>query len=119
MVAKRITMNIKIFIKDWIEAGNAFDTTKYLDFYWKDAVLDDLSVGKKFLGHEGIKDYFNCYFMGYNTHTEIIDLNISDREQAHLEVKFTGNFPEGSIGGTFEITFINNKISYLRADLLH
>ncbi|MBF4515827.1 nuclear transport factor 2 family protein [Flavobacterium sp. ANB] len=112
-------MNIYTFINDWIEAGNTFDTSKYLNFYLVDAVLDDPSVGRKFLGHEGIKDYFKSYFIGYNTHTEIVSLNISEEDQVYLEVKFTGNFPEGEIGGTFEITFKNNKISYLKADLIH
>ena len=112
-------MNIKTFIKDWIEAGNTFDTTKYLNFYLFDAVLDDPSVGRKFLGHEGIEDYFNSYFIGYNTYTEIITLDISDEYEVYLEVKFTGDFPEGEIGGTFEIILKDNKISYLKADLIH
>lgn len=112
-------MNIKTFIDGWIEAGNTFDTAKYLNFYLTDAVLDDPSVGRKFLGHEGIEDYFNSYFIGYNTHTEIVSLDISNEDQVHLEVKFTGDFPEGEIGGTFDITFKNNKIYYLKADLIH
>lgn len=119
MVTKKIGMNINTFINDWIEAGNSLDTSKYLNFYLFDAVLDDPSVGRKFLGHEGIEDYFNSYFIGYNTHTEIVSLNISEEDQVHLEVKFTGDFPEGEIGGTFDITFKNNKISYLKADLIH
>lgn len=118
MVTKKISMNIKAFINDWIEAGNTFNTAKYLNFYFTDAVLDDLSVGKKFLGHEGIEDYFSGYFIGYNTNTEIVGLDISDEHHVYLEVKFTGNFPEGEIGGTFEITIKNNKISYLKADLI-
>lgn len=119
MVTKQISMDIKTFINDWIEASNNLDTTKYLSFYLTNAVLDDPSVGKKFLGHEGIEDYFNSYFIGYNTHTEIIHLDISDETKVYLEVKFTGNFPEGSVGGTFETTFANHKISYLKADLIH
>jgi hypothetical protein len=119
VVKKKISMDIKTFINDWIEATNNLDTTKYLNFYLTDAVLDDPSVGKKFLRHEGIEDYFNSYFIGYNTHTEIVHLKISNENKTYLEVKFTGNFPEGEIGGTFEITIKNNKISYLKADLIH
>lgn len=44
-------MNIKTFINGWIEAGNIFDTTKYLNYYLTDVILDDPSVGRKFLGH--------------------------------------------------------------------
>jgi ketosteroid isomerase-like protein len=112
-------MDTKTFINDWIEAGNDFNTAKYLNFYLSDAVLDDPSVGRKFLGHEGIEDYFSSYFIGYKTQTEIVEFDILDEYQVYLEVKFTGDFPEGEIGGTFEITFKNNKISYLKADLIH
>jgi len=119
VVTKKIIMNIKIFINNWIEAGNTFNTTKYLSFYLTDAILDDPSVGKKFLGHAGIEDYFNSYFIGYNTHTEIIHLKILGDDKIYLEVNFTGDFPEGKIGGIFEITIIDNKISYIKADLIH
>ncbi|KUJ61291.1 hypothetical protein AR687_13990 [Flavobacteriaceae bacterium CRH] len=112
-------MNIETFIKELIEAANTFDTKKYLDFYLADAVLNDPSVGRKFLGHEGIEDYFKSYFIGYNTNTEIIKLDILTEKQVFLEVKFTGDFSEQTIGGTFEITFKNDKISYLKADLIH
>jgi len=111
-------MNIKIFINDWIQASNSFNTTKYLSFYLTDAILDDPSVGRKFLGHAGIEDYFNNYFIGYNTHTEIISLKILGDDKIYLEVNFTGDFPEGKIGGTFKITVKKNKISFITADLI-
>jgi ketosteroid isomerase-like protein len=111
-------MNIEIFINDWITASNAFDTKKYLEFYRDDAVLDDPSVGRKFAGHEGIKEYFESYFIGYNTRTELVKLDIQDEQHARLEVKFTGDFPEGQIGGTFDFTFKNEKIETVKADLI-
>lgn len=88
-------MNIETFIKNWVAASNAFDTEKYLGFYLPEAVLDNPSVGRKFEGHHGIKQYFDSYFIGYNTHTEQIKLNIIDEATAHLKVQFTGDFPEG------------------------
>ncbi|MFV5693357.1 nuclear transport factor 2 family protein [Flavobacterium sp. LT1R49] len=112
-------MDIHTFINNWIETSNTFDTNKYLDFYLPDAVLDDTSVGRKFIGHKEIKDYFDSYFIGYNTNTEIVQLEILDEYHAHSEVEFEGDFPEGKIGGTFEFTFKNGKISYLKADLIH
>lgn len=119
-MAQKVTiMNIKNFINDWIEAGNTFDTEKYLGFYLADAVLEDPSVGRKFSGQKEVEEYFNSYFIGYNTHTEIVRLDISDENQVYLEVKFTGDFPEQEIGGSFEITIKNSKISYLKADLIH
>lgn len=112
-------MNITTLISDWIATGNAFDTEKYLGFYLPDAVLDDPSVGRKFIGHKGIKKYFDSYFIGYNTRSEIIKLEIIDNEHAHLEVEFTGSFPEGKIGGTFDFKFKGAKIAHVKADLLH
>jgi len=110
---------METFINDWIAASNAFDTKKYLEFYLEEAVLDDPSVGRKFEGHEGIQEYFDNYFIGYNTQTQLVKLKIRDDHNAHLEVQFTGDFPEGKIGGTFDFTFENGKIAFLKADLKH
>lgn len=110
-------MNIETFIKDWIAVSNSYDTEKYLEFYLKDAVLDDPSVGRKFIGHDGIKDYFVSYFIGYKTQTELRKLEVKE-DSAYLEVEFTGEFPEGKIGGSFDFIFKNDKISGLNADLI-
>lgn len=111
-------MNIETFIKDWIAVGNNYDTEKYLEFYLENAVLDDPSVGRKFMGHNGIKDYFVSYFIGYKTQTELRKLEVKENS-AYLEVEFTGEFPEGKIGGSFEFTFKNDKIECVKADLIH
>ncbi|MBC7845680.1 MAG: hypothetical protein H7Y10_04220 [Flavobacterium sp.] len=37
---------------------------------------------------------------------------------AHMEVEFTGDFPEGKIGGMFDFTFKDGKIETVKADLL-
>ncbi len=111
-------MNIETLINNWIAAGNAFDTEKYLSFYLPDAVLDDPSVGKVFRDHVGIKEYFESYFIGYNTRTELISLDLVNNRKAHIEVKFSGNFSEGSIGGLFDITFKDGKIAFVKADLV-
>ncbi|HKG05326.1 MAG TPA: nuclear transport factor 2 family protein [Pedobacter sp.] len=110
-------MNIKSFITEWIRLSNAFDTDKYLEKYHTDAILDDPSVGRKFIGHSGIRNYFTSYFIGYKTHTRLIKLDI-DGNKAHLEVEFTGEFPEGKIGGLFDITFKDEKIAAVKADLI-
>ncbi|MBE9600718.1 nuclear transport factor 2 family protein [Pedobacter sp. MC2016-24] len=112
-------MNIEIFIGNWIAASNAFDTEKYLEFYLPDAILNDPSVGRKFEGHKGIKKYFDSYFIGYNTQTAQLKIKIFDDENAHLEVQFTGDFPEGKIRGTFDFKFKDGKIAYVMADLIH
>lgn len=91
-------MDIQTFIAEWIAASNTFDTEKYLSFYLPVAILDDPSVGRKFKGHKGIQQYFDDYFIGYNTHTDQVALNITDQQNAHLEVQFSGDFAEGKIG---------------------
>ena len=111
-------MNIEAFINAWIAVSNSYDTEKYLEFYLNEAILDDPSVGRKFVGHNGIKDYFVSYFIGYKTQTELRKLETKDNT-AYLEVEFTGDFPEGKIGGSFEFIFKNNKIEFVKADLIH
>jgi ketosteroid isomerase-like protein len=110
-------MNITSFISEWIRLSNAFDTEAYLKKYSEDAILDDPSVRRKFIGHEGIRDYFTSYFIGYKTKTRLVKLDIHEN-QAHMEVEFTGSFPEGKIGGTFDITFKDGKIAAVLADLM-
>jgi ketosteroid isomerase-like protein len=115
---KLMIMEIVEFIDKWIEVGNSYDTEKYLAFYAEDAVFDDPSVGRKFNGRIGIKEYFDSYFIGYKTQTRKVELILLNGNQAHLQVEFTGDFPEGKIGGTFDFTFEAGKIIYVLADLI-
>lgn len=110
-------MDIQAFLLDWIAVSNSYDTRKYLGKYLADAVLDDPSVGKKFIGHKGIKDYYTDYFIGYKTQTRLLKLAIQNNK-AYLEVEFTGEFPEGKIRGMFDFTFKDEKIATIKADLL-
>ncbi|MBA0885396.1 nuclear transport factor 2-like protein [Flavobacterium undicola] len=110
-------MDIKAFLLDWLEISNSYNTENYLAKYQEDAVLDDPSVGRKFIGHEGIREYYTSYFIGYKTQTKLVKLDIQENN-THLEVEFTGEFPEGKIGGTFDFTFQNEKIATIKADLI-
>ncbi|MEC4049328.1 nuclear transport factor 2 family protein [Flavobacterium sp. SUN046] len=111
-------MDIKLFIEDWLNKSNAYDTEKYLELWHDKAVLDDPSVGQVFKGYSGIKKYFESYFIGYKTQTRLINLEIISNNEAHIEVEFTGEFPEGKIGGTFDFTFKEGKIDKAKADLI-
>ena len=111
-------MDIEKFIGDWILISNSYDTEKYLDFYHEDSVLHDPSVGRKFQGRPGVREYFESYFIGYKTQTKKVAVIIGDKHHAHLEVEFTGNFPEGKIGGTFDFVFREGKILHATADLI-
>jgi hypothetical protein len=115
---KLIRMDIVEFIDEWIAVSNSYDTEKYLAFYADDAIFDDPSVGRKFNGRIGVKEYFNSYFIGYKTQTKKVKIIVNDKNQAHLEVEFTGEFPEGKIGGTFDFKFEAGKIIYVLADLI-
>lgn len=111
-------MEIEKIIEEWIAVGNSYDTEKYLAFYTDKAILDDPSVGRKFSGKNGIRAYFESYFIGYKTQTKKVDLVIINENQAHLEVEFTGDFPECKVGGTFDLTFKEGKIEFVSADLI-
>ena len=104
-------------IADWIAVSNAHDTTGYLSFFTDDTILDDISVGEVFEGHEGLQRYFEDYVIGYSTQTRRVSITPED-DHLHVVVDFTGTFPEGQIGGYFDMTFDGEKISFMRADLL-
>jgi ketosteroid isomerase-like protein len=111
-------MDIVKFIDEWIAVSNSYDTDRYLQFYSENAIFDDPSVGRIFNGRTGIKNYYTNYFIGYKTQTREVELIIKDENRAHLEVEFTGDFPEGKIGGTFDFEFEAGKIVYVLADLI-
>jgi hypothetical protein len=111
-------MDIVNIIDEWIAVSNSYDTEIYLEFYAQNSVFDDHSVGRKFNGRIGIKEYFTSYFIGYQTQTRKVELFVKGENRAHLEVEFTGDFPEGKIGGTFDFEFEAGKIVYVLADLI-
>jgi len=110
-------MNIKVFLIDWINVSNSYNTEKYLEKFLDDAALDDPSVGRKFIGKKGIREYYESYFIGYKTQTKLVKLDIQDNT-AHMEVEFTGEFPEGKIGGMFDFTFKEERIEKVKANLI-
>jgi len=105
-------MDIKIFVQEFIAAINAYDTKKYLDLWQEDAVLEDKSIKQLYKSQEGVKKYFEKYFVGYKTQTRLIKLSIVNEQQAHVEVQFTSyNQP-----GTFDFVFKEGKIASAVAD---
>lgn len=111
-------MKIKKFIEDWLAASNSYETNNYLEKWNKDAFLEDPSIGQVFKGHLGIKKYFEDYFIGYKTKTRLVNLEIISDNAAHIDVEFTGQFPEGKIGGVFDFIFEDGKIAFAKANLV-
>lgn len=111
-------MDIDIFIQEFIAVSNAYDTESYLDKWHRNAILDDPSVGRVFKGHVGIRNYFESYFIGYKTQTRLVRLDVISDNEVHIEVEFTGHFPEGKIGGIFDFTFKEGRIAEAKADLI-
>lgn len=103
-------------IASWIAATNTHDTTKYLSYFTEDAVLNDPSVGQSFEGKHEIAEYFNSYFIGYNTQTRLVSVE-PRADYFHVEVNFSGDFPGGQTSGIFDLTFAAELISLVRADL--
>lgn len=112
-------MNSESFINSFIKAANDFNTTSFIKHWHKDAVLNDPSVGSTFKGHDEIQKYFEDYFIGYRTQTRLIKSGTSKTNKIHIEVLFTGTFPQGEIGGTFDFVLKDNKIIAATADLIH
>lgn len=110
-------MDIKRFITDWLHAANTFDTPDFLKFWHPDAILDDPSVGHIFKGHSAIRNYFEDYFISYNTQTRLVRMEIINEQEVHIEVDFTGEFPGGQIGGIFDFLLKDGKIAFAKADL--
>ncbi|PZR27557.1 MAG: hypothetical protein DI535_10045 [Citrobacter freundii] len=111
-------MDINLFIQEFIAVSNAYDTKSYLQKWHTDAILDDPSVGQVFKGHSGIRKYYESYFIGYRTQTRLVKLVVTSDNEAHIKVEFTGDFPEGKIGGIFDFTFRDGKIAAAKADLI-
>lgn len=111
-------MDIEAFIRDWMRLSNAYDTEGYLEKWHEDALLDDPSVGRIFKGRPGIRTYFENYFIGHHTQTRLMKLNRISDTRASIEVEFSGEFPEGKIGGMFDFTFKDGKIAKAKADLI-
>ncbi len=85
-----------------IAATNDFNVERTLQLFTTDAVIDDPSTGHQFHGHEGIRNYIERYFIGYNTVTCFLSSECLGDSCARVRVDFTGDF--GHEIGLLEIT---------------
>ena len=75
-----------------IASTNLFDVKAALALFSSKAVIDDVSVGKKFKGTTGVREYLEEYFVGYHTVTKLDSLEVLDAQHANARVDFTGDF---------------------------
>ena len=85
-----------------IAATNAFAVEQVLGLFAHDAVIDDPSTGQRFDGHAGIRLYVEQYFVGYQTVTRFLSMQLVGPQRARVRVDFTGDF--GHEIGNLDIT---------------
>lgn len=103
-------------IEQLIAATNAFDIDAALSLFAADSVIDDVSVGSKFVGRAGVRRYLETYFAGYNTVSKLISLETVDERHAKAHLDFTGDF--GHEMGFLDITVASDGlITRVTADL--
>ncbi|MBG1232807.1 nuclear transport factor 2 family protein [Aestuariivirga litoralis] len=104
-------------ITKFITSMNAFDVEVALTLFSAKAVIDERSVGKKFKGKSGLREYFEEYFVGYHTVTQLDAIEIIDTTHANAHVDFTGDF--GHEKGMLNFAFNKDGlITGVEADLL-
>lgn len=97
-------------------ATNTFDVEAVLALFTPDAVVDDPSTGHRFVGHAGICDYIERYFVGYHTVTRVLSFDVLGENHVRVRVDFTGDF--GHEIGLMELSFdAKGLIDRIEADL--
>lgn len=95
--------SIEKTIQQFIKTANAFDVKTAVGLFASNAVIDDVSVGKKFKNTAGVREYLETFFVGYHTVTKLESLNIVSNSKANAQVDFTGDF--GHETGALNFTF--------------
>lgn len=93
---------MKKAIQQFIKSTNAFDVEAALALFAPDAVIDDVSVGKKFTKTAGVRTYLETFFIGYHTVTKLEAVEVIDKRRVKAQVDFTGDF--GHETGSLDVT---------------
>jgi hypothetical protein len=103
-------------VETFIRTANAFDVNGALAMFSSDAVIDDVSVGDAFVGRDGVRDYLERFFVGYNTKSDLLSLDRLDDCNAAIRLDFKGDF--GQEIGVLKITVnADDLIQRIDADL--
>ena len=95
-------------IEEFVETINIFDIEQTLQLFAENAIIDDVSVGEKFIGKSGVQKYLNTYFVGYNTNTILENIETVNGLNIKAKVDFKGNF--GHEKGGLDFTFNNEGL---------
>ena len=107
---------MKDLIRRFVAATNAFDVDAALSLFAADALIDDVSVGDKFAGTDGVRKYLETYFVGYHTASKLLSVETVDDRRAKAHLDFTGDF--GHETGVLDITLgADGLIASVAADL--
>ncbi|WP_159586484.1 nuclear transport factor 2 family protein [Chelativorans xinjiangense] len=79
-------------VESFIATANAFDVGSTLSLFAPDAVINDVSVGDAFVGRNGVRIYFERFFVGYNTASRLLSIDKVDDFNATVRLDFTGDF---------------------------
>jgi ketosteroid isomerase-like protein len=79
-------------VESFIATANAFDVEGALSLFATDAVIDDVSVGYAFVGHAGVRQYLERFFVGYSTSSKLLSMEELDAFHFSLRLDFTGDF---------------------------
>ena len=100
----------------FIQTVNAFDVEGALAIFKSDAVIEDVSVGRAFVGTDGIRLYFEQFFVGYKTVSKLLSLERLDDFAAIAHVDFTGDFGHETGSLRIKISF-DGLIERIEANL--
>lgn len=102
-------------IHNFLQCTNAFDVDAALQLFSLKAVIDDVSVGRKFKNTAGVREYLETYFVGYHTVTKLESLSHAGNT-TKARVDFTGDF--GHETGVLNFAFNDNgMIVHIDANL--
>ncbi|MGA1830633.1 nuclear transport factor 2 family protein [Rhizobium wenxiniae] len=103
-------------VEFFIATTNDFNVKGALSLFATDAVIDDVSVGDAFVGHTGVRQYLERFFVGYNTRSKLLSMEELDTFHSTVRLDFTGDF--GHEIGILKITFNSRGlIERIDADL--
>ena len=83
---------MQTLVENFVRTANAFDIEGTLALFAPNSVIDDVSVGDAFKGHDGVRLYLEQFFVGYNTSSKLLFLDQPDDHNAVVRLGFTGDF---------------------------